>query len=71
MPVLEDADEDVVDAGFGFGDVLEPETFFGARLDQCFHCCSLISCLYLDRLSPRGTSLTPQVLRCAQDDNHI
>ena len=34
---LEDADFDVVDAGFGFGDVLEPETFFGVRLDQGFH----------------------------------
>ena len=38
---LEDADLDVVDAGFGFGDVFEPETFFGARLDQGFHCYSL------------------------------
>ncbi len=39
---LEDANLDVVDAGFRFGDVREPETFFGVRLDQGFHGCSLV-----------------------------
>ena len=34
---LEDANLDVVDADLGLGDVFEPETFFGARLDQGFH----------------------------------
>ena len=37
MPVAQDANLDVVDSGLGLGNVLEPQSAFGAAFYQGFH----------------------------------